>query len=72
MRKTIDVRGLSCPEPVLKLKQAIDGADEIELLADSQTSVDNCSNFARSNGYKVTVNGKGGQFTVTLKKDKKA
>lgn len=69
MKKTVDVRGLSCPEPVLKLKQAINGADKIELLADSQTSAENCGRFARSKGYRVEVSGEGGQYTLMLTKE---
>ena len=68
MKKVLDVCGLSCPEPVLKLKQVIDGANEIELLADNQVCVENCSRFARSKGFNVLVNGESGQYTVTLTK----
>jgi len=69
MKKTVDACGLSCPEPVIKLKQVIDGADEIELLVDSQVCVENCSRFARSKGFGVSVSGGSGQYTMTLRKD---
>jgi len=69
MSKTVDARGLSCPEPVIRLKQVIDGADEIEVLVDSQVCVDNCSRFAKSKGFRVTVTGGSGQFTMTLLKE---
>ena len=69
MKKIVDACGLSCPEPVLKLKQVIDGADEIELLVDSQVCVENCSRFARSKGFRVLVNGGSGQYTMTLSKE---
>jgi len=69
MRKTIDACGLSCPEPVLLLKQDIECADEIELLVDNQASVDNCSRFARSKGFCVSVGGRSGKYTLTLKKE---
>ena len=70
MKKTVDTRGLSCPEPVLKLKQIIDGATEteIELLADSQTCVENCTRFAESRGFSVSVSDSGGQYTIAIKK----
>ena len=68
MKKNVDACGLSCPEPVLKLKQVIDGADEIELLVDSQVCVENCSRFAESKGFSVLVNGGSGQYTMTLTK----
>jgi TusA-related sulfurtransferase len=69
MKKILDVCGLSCPEPVLKLKQVIDTADEIELFADSQVCVDNCGRFAKSKGFNVSVNSVSGKYTMTLKKE---
>jgi len=66
MKKTLDACGLSCPEPVIKLKQVIDGADEIELLVDSQVCVENCSRFARSKGFGVSVSGGSGRYTMIL------
>ena len=69
MKKTIDACGLSCPEPVLKLKQVITGAQEIELLVDNQASVENCSRFARANGFNVSVNNSRSYYTLNLTKD---
>jgi len=68
MKQVVDARGLACPEPVIKLKQVIDGASEIELLVDSQASVDNCGRFAKSKGFRVSVASWSGQFTMTLSK----
>jgi len=68
MKKTVDACGLSCPEPVLKLKQVIDSSTEIELLVDSQVCVENCTRFAESKGFNVAVNGKPGLYTMTLTK----
>lgn len=70
MKKVVNACGLSCPEPVLKLKQAIDNtSDEIELLVDSQVCVENCTRFARSRGFSVSVNGGNGQYTMKLTKE---
>lgn len=69
MKKIVDACGLSCPEPVLKLKQVIDAANEIELLVDSRVCVENCSRFAESKGFSVLVNGEHGQYTMTLSKE---
>ena len=68
MKKVVDACGLSCPEPVLRLKKVIDGADEIEVLVDSQVCVENCSRFAESKGFKVAVKGGSGQYTMKLTK----
>ena len=69
MKKLVDTCGLSCPEPVLKLKQVIDSTNEIELLADNQVSVENCRRFAQSRGFSVSVNEKDGQYTMALTKE---
>jgi len=69
VKKIVDACGLSCPEPVLKLKQVIDSADEVELLVDSQVCVENCTRFAASKGFTVSVEGQIGLYTMTLTKN---
>jgi len=69
MKKVVDACGLLCPEPVLKLRQAMDGTDEIELLVDNQTCVEICSRFAVSKGFLVSVSDGNGLYTMTLKKE---
>ena len=64
--RMIDACGLSCPEPVLKLKKVVDVEDEIELLVDNRASVENCSRFARSKGFGVSVGSGNGQYVITL------
>ena len=68
MRTYIDACGLSCPEPVMKLKEVISNAGEIELIVDNRASVENCSRFARSKGFSVSVESTKGQYTMTLTK----
>ena len=68
MKEHVDARGLSCPEPVLMLKQVVDKAEEIELLVDSQVCVENCSRFARAKGFLVSVGGGAGLYTLSLVK----
>ena len=70
MKKIVDACGLSCPEPVIKLSQVIDETDEIELLVDSRVCVENCSRFATSKGFNVSVTGDTGLYTMTLSKEK--
>jgi tRNA 2-thiouridine synthesizing protein A len=57
----IDVRGLSCPMPVIKTKKAMDqGAKDLLVVGTSQVSKENVLKLARSQGYKaeLTVDGK--------------
>jgi len=68
MKKIVDACGLSCPEPVLKLKKVIDSADEIELLVDSQVCVEICTRFAQSKGFSVSVDNNNGQYIMAITK----
>ncbi len=56
MKTTVDARGLSCPEPVLRSRQALDHlpkGDRMEVLVDTVTSRENVSRMARSQGCTV-------------------
>ncbi len=69
--KTLDVRGLSCPQPALQTKQTIKKMDSgtLEVLVDTQTSRDNVSRLAQKAGWDVTVEDPPeGGFKLILKK----
>jgi tRNA 2-thiouridine synthesizing protein A len=70
MSEKIDARGLSCPQPVVLAKQAIDkaGKGTVEILVDTVTSKENVSRLARSSGYRVSVEEKEGDFVLKLEK----
>lgn len=52
----VDVRGLSCPMPVIKTKKVIDqGVKELLVVGTSQVSKENVSKLAKSNGYQVNM-----------------
>jgi selenium metabolism protein YedF len=55
MSKLVDCRGLSCPQPVVQTKQALDESDNITIIVDNPTSRSNVVRFAESQGCKVTV-----------------
>lgn len=50
MKKNIDLRGLTCPEPVLRTKKLIDDktVNAIEALVDSEVNVENLARLAKS------------------------
>lgn len=50
MKKEIDLRGLTCPEPVLKTKALLDDQNvtEVVALVDGEVNVNNLSRLARS------------------------
>lgn len=50
----IDARGVSCPQPVLMTKKAVEkGPDKIEVLVDNNTAKNNVSRFLTNQGYKL-------------------
>ncbi|MCL0066253.1 sulfurtransferase TusA family protein [Dehalococcoidia bacterium] len=53
----VDARGFSCPIPVVKTQQALDGnpGKPVTVLVESQVSMENVSRLARSRGYSVKV-----------------
>jgi TusA-related sulfurtransferase len=72
MAREIDVRGLSCPQPVLLTKKAMDAGEiEIVVIADDAVARDNVRRLARSSGYDVQIEEREGDFVLTLVKDRK-
>ena len=61
--KTIDARGLSCPEPVIRTKNALASGEKAYTVM-----VDNVTRFALHQGYKVSVKEDGEDFVLTLEK----
>jgi len=53
----VDVRGFSCPIPVVKTKKAIEGnpGEAVTVLVESAVSKENVSRLAESKGYSVKV-----------------
>jgi len=49
--RRVDARGLACPMPVVRTKQAVDaGATELEVLVDNEAARENVLRFAGSIG----------------------
>lgn len=67
----VDARGLSCPQPVIETKKAIEKTSngEIHVLVDTMTSVMNVSRFAKNQGWKVNYEElPEGGFKIILRK----
>ena len=68
---TIDAQGLSCPQPVIMALDAMQkgGGDTLLVLVDTETSKENVSRAAVSQGWKVSdVQEEGEAYRITLKK----
>ncbi|MDD2465179.1 MAG: sulfurtransferase-like selenium metabolism protein YedF [Desulfobulbus sp.] len=51
----LDCKGLSCPKPVLRAKDALaGGASAIKVLVDNEASQNNVARFGRSQGHEVS------------------
>jgi tRNA 2-thiouridine synthesizing protein A len=70
MAKTVDARGLSCPQPVLLTLDAIKAgnSEEIMVLVDSETSKENVCRAAIKGGGTISdISDESGEFTITIK-----
>ncbi|MDY6953968.1 MAG: sulfurtransferase TusA family protein [Thermodesulfobacteriota bacterium] len=72
MAEIVDASGLSCPQPVLMTLNKIKGLEkgEIEVLVDTETSKENVSRAAQSQGWAVAeVTASGTGYRVLIKKE---
>ena len=69
--KTVDCRGMSCPQPVLETKKALEktGLEEVLVLVDNPGSKENVRRFAESQGYRVSAAEDKGSFTLRIHKE---
>ncbi len=67
--KEIDCRGLSCPEPVINTKRALnESPDGVVVLVDNRVPLENISRFASAMGYNSSSVEKDGEWTITIRK----
>lgn len=69
MAQTVDARGLSCPQPVILARNAIQAARfPVEVLVDTVTARENVRRAAEKLGCTVRIEEAGDGFKITLKK----
>jgi TusA-related sulfurtransferase len=69
MANVVDARGLSCPQPVILARKAIDAGDfPVEVLVETVTSRENVRRMAERAGCRVSVAEVEGEFKVTILK----
>lgn len=65
----IDARGMSCPQPVLMTKNALnENSNGIEVLVDNNTACRNVERFMKSSGYSVSIDQEDEDFLLTATK----
>jgi len=69
MSELIDAKGLACPEPVVLTKKALDTCDDVTVVVDNETALENVKRLASNSGCAVEVTGEsGGTFRLHLKR----
>jgi len=65
--KTLDCRGLACPNPVIKTKELIDRGDvqQLTVLVDNPAAQENVSRFLQRAGFEVKTEGQGDSLAIT-------
>lgn len=68
----IDTRGMSCPQPVLMTKKALEACStEVTVLVDSKTAKSNVERYLNLTGYAISTIDLGGDtniFEISAKK----
>ena len=64
----VDVRGFSCPIPVVKTKKAMEDSpgEVLTVLVETEISKENVSRLAQSRGYSVEEAEVSGKYRLTL------
>jgi tRNA 2-thiouridine synthesizing protein A len=69
---TLDVKGMSCPLPVLRANKALRGlqaGDRLRVLATDRAAVADFQAFCRETGHALIAQGEeGGVFSFTIRK----
>ncbi len=68
MAKIIDARNLSCPQPVVLTKKALEEVDEVITIVNNEAARDNVSRLGKSQGCEVTIERKEDGIYLTLRK----
>jgi selenium metabolism protein YedF len=71
MKRTIDARGLSCPEPVIMTKKALDNIDVTEVLAivDNRAALENISRLVRTLNLESMIEEQNGSYYINIVKE---
>ncbi|MBN1356157.1 sulfurtransferase-like selenium metabolism protein YedF [bacterium] len=62
----LDVRGLPCPQPVLRTRKAMEDTNRLKVLVSDLNQAENVSRMALRNGWKTSVMSGDGDYAVFL------
>ncbi len=67
--KKIDTRGMSCPQPVLMTKNALDKNPEgVDIIVDNNTAKGNVERFLKNAGFKASIKEDDKDFIIEARK----
>lgn len=67
--KVVDARGLSCPQPVIQARKAIDAGEfPVQVLVDTATARENVQRMALKAGFQVTIADEDDATRLTIKR----
>lgn len=66
--KKLDVRGLSCPEPIIQTQNFSKKEKEFEVLVDTTVSLENVKRFLETDGFSVKEKAVDDYFILQAKK----
>jgi selenium metabolism protein YedF len=67
MSFTVDAKGLSCPQPVILTKKALEAHNDVTVLVDNETARENVKRLASSAGCTIeSVKESGGIYTIHI------
>lgn len=65
--ETLDARGLSCPEPVVMMRQELfEKPAAARMIVDAVAARENVTRYAKSQGYDVAVTEGDGEWTLDV------
>lgn len=62
----IDARGLECPLPIVKTKEALKNTNAVKIIVDNIIAVENLEKFARIKGYQIEKEQKDNDYYVLV------
>lgn len=65
----VDTCGLSCPQPVLMTKKAIDKDPQgVDIIVDSNAAKENVAKFLKNSGYSISIIENGETYILEARK----
>ncbi|MDR7867455.1 MAG: sulfurtransferase TusA family protein [Sporomusaceae bacterium] len=68
MDRKLDLRGLSCPIPLIKTRDALAEVAVVTVVVDEPAPRENIIKFAKSQNCQVDCTASGGEYTIVIRK----